>query len=159
MCLFYFCLFAVVLVVAACMLVILRPPSTFQFGHLMHVHVSTFILLLIFDTKQQVQMIHVSSLQIPSLLHLVALGMFRSCFTKFCISEIIQWYFFFCLVLNENECLKTGVFHRVVAMIQLARLVYQGLNHQTLLGKLIIVSILFRFFPIYKFQCGCFKTH
>jgi len=59
---------------------------------------------------------------------------------------------FFCLVLNENECLKTGVFHRVVAMIQLARLVYQGLNHQTL-GKLTIVSILFRFFPIYKFQC------
>jgi hypothetical protein len=77
------------------MLVILHPLNTFQFVHFMPVHLSTFILLLTFDTTQQVQMIHVSFLQIPSLPHLVALGMFRSCFTKFCISEIIQWYFFF----------------------------------------------------------------
>jgi hypothetical protein len=46
------------------------------------------------------------------------------------------------------------MFHRVVAMIQLAHLMFQDLNHQALLGKLIISSICVRFFPIYKFQCG-----
>jgi len=50
---------------------------------------------------------------------------------------------------------ETGVFHQVVAMIQLAHLVFQGLSHLVLLGKLIIASIFFGLFPIYKvFQDG-----
>lgn len=48
-----------------------------------------------FDMTQQVRMIHASFLQIPSLPHLVALGMFFSCFTKFAIPEITQLSFFF----------------------------------------------------------------
>jgi hypothetical protein len=96
-------------------------------------------------------MIHASFLRIPSLPHLVDLGMFCSCFTKFAFSKN---HVFLCSDLNGNECLKTGVFHRVVAMIQLAHLMFQDLNHQALLGKLIISSICVRFFPIYKFQCG-----
>lgn len=35
-------------------------------------------------------------------------------------------------------------------MIQSAHLVFQGLNHLALLGKLIITSISFGFFPISK---------
>ena len=42
---------------------------------------------------------------------------------------------------------ETGVFHQVVAMIQLAHLVFQGLSHLVLLGKLIIASIFFGLFP------------
>jgi uncharacterized membrane protein (DUF2068 family) len=45
---------------------------------------------------------------------------------------------------------ETGVFHQVVAMIQLAHLVFQGLSHLALLGTLIIASIFVGFFPIYK---------
>jgi hypothetical protein len=45
---------------------------------------------------------------------------------------------------------ETGVFHQVVAMIQLAHLVFQGLSHLALLGKLIIAAIFSGFFSHYK---------
>lgn len=51
--------------------------------------------------------------------------------------------------------LETGVFHQVVDMIQLARLVFRGLSHLALLGKFIIARIFFGFFPFLKvFQDG-----
>jgi hypothetical protein len=58
------------------------------------------------------------------------------------------------MVLNETKYVETGVFHQVVAMIQLARLMFQGLSHLALLGKLIIPGILLRFVPVYKFKDG-----
>jgi len=151
MCLFYFCLFAVVLVVAACMLVIFVHRALSSLVTLcmcMSQHSSYSLFLTLNNRSKWSTFLPFKSLPFSIWWPWV-------CLVLVSLNFAFQKSFsgtFFCLVLNENECLKTGVFHRVVAMIQLARLVYQGLNHQTL-GKLIIVSILFRFFPIYKFQC------